>query len=897
MKLVFSCLAILAAFAAISRPGVQAAGLARVANTTLKMPPVPPAYGYQVVKAFGELLFPSPVAIVTPPGETNRIFIVEQRGRIAVITNLAQPTRSIFLDITARVTTDAINGDERGLLGLAFHPGYATNGCFFVYYSTTASTALGTGLHERLARFQVSPADPQRALPDSEVPLFTQFDPAANHNGGDLHFGPEGYLYVSLGDGGGLYDQFGNSQHIDLGFHSGILRLDVDQRAGNLPPNPYPGVNTNANGSANYLIPADNPWVGATSFNTRAIDPQNVRTEFWAVGLRNPWRMSFDPVTGVLYCGDVGQDRFEEVNIIVKGGNYGWSYQDASIPGPLAGGAPAGFTSIPPIVEYPHGVYFDTTDPYIGNSVTGGLVYRGQRISQLFGAYVFSDYVNGNIWMTRYDGTNATRFQYLTREYYISAFGADPSNGDILMASVLKTNIMRLVYDTNQVTGPALPPTLADTGAFADLTTLTPNPGIVPYELNVPFWSDYALKRRWFSLPDPAAKLGFNRDGNWSLPAGAVWIKHFELEMTRGVPTSARRLETRLIVRNANGVYGATYRWGDSLTNATLVPEEGLTETFAINDHGVTRNQTWRYPGRAECLACHTAAGGFALGFNTAQLYRDFDHGSGLENQIRALSRAGYFQTEPQAMETLPALASATDSTASLEHRVRSYLAANCVQCHQPGGPALAGWDGRIHTPFLQAGILNGETISPASQQNQRVVKPGSAAESALLARIITLGEGRMPPLASTELNQSAIALLTEWIQSDSTNRLTFPAWQIRYFGSTNAPDAAPGADPDGDGAFNEREFVLGQDPLVKDAPLTITATPEAAAVRLSFTHVANRVLEVQFTTNLANAASWSPLDVPGNRPLPWATAGTNVLHDSPAQGAAKYYRVRVSEP
>jgi glucose/arabinose dehydrogenase len=301
MKRVFSVLAILAALAADTVPSVQAAGLARVANTTLKMPATPPAYGFQVVKAFGDLLFPSPVAIVTPPDETNRLFIVEQRGRIAVITNLAQPTRSVFLDLTARVTTDAINGDERGLLGLAFHPGYATNGYFFVYYSTTTNTALGVGLHERLARFQVSPGDPQRARPDSELPLITQFDEAANHNGGDLHFGPDGYLYISLGDGGGLYDAFGNSQRIDKGFHSGIIRLDVDQRPGNLPPNPHAAVNTNATGAANYFVPADNPWIGATSFNTRAVDPQKVRTEFWAVGLRNPWRMSFDPVTGLLY--------------------------------------------------------------------------------------------------------------------------------------------------------------------------------------------------------------------------------------------------------------------------------------------------------------------------------------------------------------------------------------------------------------------------------------------------------------------------------------------------------------------------------------------------------------------------------------------------------------------
>ena len=173
----------------------------RVGTTSLRMPVSPPVSGYATTNAFGNLTFTDPVAMATPPGEVNRLFVVEQRGRFAVITNLAAPTRTVFLDVTARVQ-GGVAPDERGLLGLAFHPGYATNGYFFVYYTRSTTTTAGTGDHQQLSRFQVSAANPNAADAGSEFSLLTMRDEAANHNGGDLHFGPDGFLYVSLGDEG-----------------------------------------------------------------------------------------------------------------------------------------------------------------------------------------------------------------------------------------------------------------------------------------------------------------------------------------------------------------------------------------------------------------------------------------------------------------------------------------------------------------------------------------------------------------------------------------------------------------------------------------------------------------------------------------------------------------------
>ncbi len=725
----------------------------RVPNTTLRLPASPPTYGYTTENAFGNLSFTSPVAIVSPPDETNRLFIVEQGGRIAVITNLAAPTRTVFLDISSRVQYRI--GEEEGLLGLAFHPDYSINRYFYVFY-TTPSTR-----YNRVARFEVDPGNPNRALANSEQILINQFDEAPNHNGGDLQFGRDGYLYVSLGDEGGGGDTYQNGQRIDKDFFSGILRIDVDKRPSSILPNPHPANTNNAQATFNYAIPADNPFVGATSFNGRPVESAKVRTEFWAVGLRNPWRMSFDPVTGFLYCGDVGQSSREEVDVIIKGGNYGWADSEGSYrPSP---GAPV-IPAVPFIQEYTRG-----SGANQGTCVTGGLVYRGAKYSELYGDYIFGDYVSGNIWKMRYEiengVTNITPFSRIAVDVYISAFGTDPSNGDILLADQSEHTIKRLVRASSS--GTQFPPTLADVGAFSNLQDLSPHAGIVPYSINVPFWSDYAHKTRWFSVPNINLYLGFDPVGAWSFPTGTVWIKHFDLELTNGVPASARRLETRFLVRHPGGVYGLTYRWGNQQANATLVAEEGMDESFVINDGGILRTQVWHYPGRTECLRCHTPQGGFAAGFNTRQLNRESADPADQRNQLTALSQAGYFDTPIPEPQTLTALVHPTDVSAPLETRVRSYLDANCVQCHQPGGGAQGFWDARIDTPLNDAGIINGPLMDYLGDVNNRVVLPGSLSKSVLYTRIASMGAAHMPPLATSELNREAMALLSRWITND----------------------------------------------------------------------------------------------------------------------------------
>ncbi|HVR34291.1 MAG TPA: PQQ-dependent sugar dehydrogenase [Methylomirabilota bacterium] len=849
----------------------------RVAPTTLRMPLAPPQYDYELTDAFPGLTFANPMLVTTPPGETNRLFVAERAGRIQVITNLAEPDKTLFLDISSRVSTSG----EGGILGLAFHPGYETNRYFFVCYTTTGQYRV------RVARFEISPENPNQGLSGSEVILIDQFHEANNHNAGDIHFGPDGYLYVAVGDEGGGNDTYNNAQLIDKDFFAGILRIDVDPREGSLAPNPHPA------GSDNYAIPPDNPFVGVESFNGQPVDPEEVRTEFWAVGLRNPFRFSFDPETGRLYCADVGQGAREEVNIIEGGGNYGWAFREGTINGPKVNQAPAGFEGVEPIQDYRRiGATRDAR--FEGNSVTGGVVYHGDRVPGLKGYYIFADYVSGNIWGLYYDGMEVVDWRHLANEGGIVGFGIDPSNDDVLLADLNSNRIWRLGATTEDE---PLPETLADTGAFSDLESLTPEPGIVPYDVNVPFWSDGATKDRWFAVPGLEPVIGFQAEGNWNFPVGTVWIKHFEIEMTNGVPESARRLETRFLARNSLGVHGLTYRW-DSEANATLVPEEGMDEELVIYepDGEVARQQTWHYPARSECAICHTASGGYALGFNTAQLNREHDYDGTPENQLVALSQAGYFDQAVESPHPLRRLAHGADGNFSLEYRVRSYLQANCAQCHLPGGSAPGQWDARITTPLSEAGLVNGALADLKEDEDNRVVVPGDPEHSMLLSRIEALDGTRMPPLGSSVRDEAAIALMTSWINGPLTEYESFEDWQITEFGSNTEPGTGPMEDYDEDGAWNRLEFLTGTDGTDPEDRWGITLEALEDRVEIRFPRKANRGFEVQYLTDFSEGI-WLPLPVPGNAFLIAPEDGMGVVEDTGIDESEKYYRVRVFEP
>ena len=305
--------------------------------------------------------------------------------------------------------------------------------------------------------------------------------------------------------------------------------------------------------------------------------------------------------------------------------------------------------------------------------------------------------MSGRIWALVDNGARplpATQVRQIASETGITGIAVDPRSGEVLFADFDSNVIKRLAANPN-ANGAPLPATLAATGVFSNVATLTPAAGVVPYTPNVSFWSDHARKTRWFALPDMTSTFGLNTNGPWRLPAGAVWVKHFDLELRRGVPASARRVETRVLVKTADDVYGATYRWDDAQTNATLVAEGGGFQSFEITEaNGTTRTQTWLFPSRDQCLACHTERGGGALSFNTRQLNRTTLGRA--TNQLTDLAVLGYLDSAtPPNAAALPALADPNDATWPIETRARAYLDANCSQCHQPGGTALGGFDAR----------------------------------------------------------------------------------------------------------------------------------------------------------------------------------------------------------
>jgi glucose/arabinose dehydrogenase len=336
-----------------------------------------------LVEAYPNLSFQQPLEFMHAGDGSNRVFVVEKFGKIYVFNNDPQVANAnIFLDLSSRVDSSST---EKGLLGLAFHPSYAQNGYFYVNYTNRSYTIV--------ARYQVNPAQPDQGLIDSEQVLLSIAQPYANHNGGHLAFGPDGYLYIGMGDGGSQGDPHGNGQNLST-LLGKILRIDVNQ------PSP----------SQPYSIPPDNPLVGNTS---------GYRPEIYAYGFRNPWKFSFDLKNGRLWVADVGQNTVEEIDIVAKGLNYGWNIMEGSLCYPASRQCSSEGLQLP-VWEYRHP---------LGESITGGYVYYGSQTPSLTGAYIYGDYMTGLIWALRFDDAQTSQNQMLLdSKLNISSFGLDQNN-------------------------------------------------------------------------------------------------------------------------------------------------------------------------------------------------------------------------------------------------------------------------------------------------------------------------------------------------------------------------------------------------------------------------------------------------------------------------------------
>lgn len=637
-----------------------------------------------LARVFSGVAVEGAVALRQPPGDGSRWYLLAQAGVVYTFANDADATPSVALDLTDAMAT----ASEAGLLGIAFHPNYADNGHVYLSYTTPG----GGAFLSRIARYTTADGGLTFDRGTEQIILDVE-QPYTNHNGGDIHFGPDGHLYFGLGDGGSREDPDGHGQNTDT-MLGAMLRLDVDS-------------------AEPYAIPPDNPFAGGGG-----------AAEIYAWGLRNPWRFSFDRATGELWTGDVGQYDWEEVDRIRLGGNYGWSLKEGShcfaqdpcdVPG-----------LIDPVAEY--------ANPDDA-SVVGGYVYRGGAIPELEGTYLYTDFYTGRIWgvvegsepITLASGTGITA----------SAFG-EGADGELYVLDYAGA-IYRLDPNPREDGPTSLPVRLSETGCVDPSTPSQPGPGMLPYDLNVPFWSDGAEKDRWLWIPE-GEQVQVGADGDWELPPGSVAVKHFRRD--------GRDLETRFLVRHEDGRWaGYSYAWREDGSDAELLAG------------GTTRDVgdgSWVYPSRSDCAACHTSAAGGSLGLETGQLDRD--------DQLEQWQSRGWL-ADPGDHDPLPS----TDGDASLDERARAYLHANCAQCHRPGGRSNTPANFVYGTPLADMGICEvPPTAGDLGVDDARILAPGDPERSILSRRMHATGRDRMPPIGSLLHDQAGLELIDAWIESQT---------------------------------------------------------------------------------------------------------------------------------
>jgi uncharacterized repeat protein (TIGR03806 family) len=728
-----------------------------------RMPELGPGISgnWSAVVAFPNLAFKNALGLLPVPG-TTRLAVWEREGRIWTFDNRRDSAdKKLVLDISRQCQ----GWDDSGLLGLAFHPDVAKNHYVFVWYAwVPPGTVEGDPEHrprtdkpnhDRLSRFTLDANGV--AVPGSELVFIDQETHVVWHKGGGMFFHPkDGFLYITVGD-----DEDGsNSQRIDHNLLGGLLRIDVDKRGGQIS---HPIPRQPANGHTdNYFIPNGNPFVGKSG----------VLEEFYGIGLRSPHRMTHDAVTGRTFIGDVGDSQREEIDVIEASDPPGLNFQWPIIEG-LRGDLTPPYLGVNkrPIIDYDHGD---------GSAVIGGFVYRGKQwADDLGGRYIFGDNGNGRIWALDERTAPVSKLQLCTLPFGpgpnsgsnytgLSSFGFD-ADGELYLCQMSSHagQIYRLQRDGPPPARKPFPRLLSRTGAFTDTAKLVAAPGLVPYTVNSPLWSDGAVKSRWMALPD-GGKIGFAEKGEWSFPNGTVFVKHFELPIDETHPQERRRLETRLLVRDASGsAYGVTYKWRPDNSDADLVTES-VTEDITIHTAaGTTRKQAWYFPSQNDCMQCHTLAAGYVLGPKTRQLNGDFTYATGAkDNQLRAWNHLGLFnpQIDEAKIAGFDKLVAVADATAPLDRRVRSYLDSNCAQCHRPGG-VHALWDARYDTPIEAASIVNGRPVGQIGIPGAKVVKPGDAEHSLLFRRVNALDPIlKMPPLARNLIDPAAAAAIGQWV-------------------------------------------------------------------------------------------------------------------------------------
>jgi glucose/arabinose dehydrogenase/mono/diheme cytochrome c family protein len=692
---------------------------------------------FEPVLLYGDIIWDEPLDLISVPGIEGEYYLVLEREESIWLLNGATGERKLMIELGIPDGLPYKVVGKRNLLGACYHPDFPNTPELYI---RSAVDTVDSG-YNWLTRFIINSSDPLKLDPENEE-LILEWE-AIGHRGGDLDFGPDGYLYISSGDGSTPADPYNVGQKTDNLLGS-ILRIDVSEKD--------PGLD--------YRIPNDNPWVGV----------DGIRPEVWAYGLRNPWRMCFRPGTDEIWLGDNGDEDWELVQRIKGGENFGWSTFEGSHPfrpsNPLGG---PNRTLTIPVVEQSHQVM---------RSVIGGIWYQGSQFPELKGHYIYGDYLTQKIWAFSMEGENIIGLRRIgDLGAQLVSFCEDADKELLVLA--LDKGIFRLQRSPNTNLKP-IPQRLSKTGLFKTTADHRVAAGFLPYQVNLPVYWDGAEAERFMAVPEreeiviqtqPAglgkkdeaeirSTVGLDR---WRVPSGSVLMQTLSLE--------GQRVETQISIKDGGEWRYLTYRWNEAQTDATLVPDEGV-EVVELPG----RKQHWRFPSRTECTSCHTQRGMFALGLTFAQLNRDFeysDYGGGKMNQLEVLRKLYTYAEDRHIpeLETLAVMPTPSDESIDLEDRARAYLHVNCAHCHREtglGGRAsfeLLNWLSNERTGLINGRPLIGLPGIPANEA--RLVTPGKPDHSEVYRRMTSIAIGKMPLLGNhNTIDQEGAELIRKWIES-----------------------------------------------------------------------------------------------------------------------------------
>jgi len=725
-------------------------------------PPLP----FTVEPMYPKLSMNNPMIVMLQPGSTRLLFI-DQGGKRLCRTG----------DDPATGKYDVLYTNDGIQYSFCTHPKFLENGRIFLGGDRASKTP--SGKECTVTELTLDPKKDFALVPGSKRMIIT-WD-SNGHNGAALGFGHDGMLYVTSGDGTSDSDTNVTGQRMDL-LLAKVLRIDVDHPAK----------------GKTYSVPRDNPF----------FDKKGIRPETWAFGLRNPWRLSVDPLTGDIWVGNNGQDLWEQIYRVKKGDNYGWSVYEGSHAFYLQrklGPAP----HVKPTFEHPHSE---------ARSMTGGVVYTAKRFPELHGAYIYGDHSTGKIWAGKMDGDKVAWHRELAdTALQIVGFGHDAA-GNMLVVDYRNPATFYALKRSPPVpkSAPQFPRRLSQTGLFESVQGHKVHPSLIPYSVNAALWSDGARKQRYMAVTVSTDEKGSktvakintgNATRGWSFPDGTVLVKSFGLTLADKDNPGDRWVETRLMYREQGEWVGYSYEWNDEQTEAVLVDARGRDRDYSVaNPDGTARRQTWHYPSRAECMVCHSRAAEYVLGLTTVQMNRDHVHGGVAVNQLSLLAELGLASLKSvdelrarfkQQLEddglggekvkqalakykpelppgrmlagrvlSKPALVDPYGD-GSLEMRVRSYLHANCAQCHVAAGGGNAQMELNFSTPIAKAKLVDAVPVHDTFKlTDARLVVPGVPERSVLLKRLAMRGRGQMPQLATSFPDTQAVTLFREWIKS-----------------------------------------------------------------------------------------------------------------------------------